>query len=149
MWMMTTRRPTLTNDFASMQHRMDRLMTDLLGPNAITTNGASWVPAVDVLEDKDAIRIVAELPGVKPEDVKIALEHRTLTIRGEKKQVAEEQTEKVHRYERTYGSFERTFTLPQTVDAERVQASYSHGVLTVTVPRVEAAKPREIPVAVN
>ena len=105
---------------------------------------AAWTPAVDVFEDKDAVKIVAELPGVKPEDVKISLENQTLTMRGEKRQVAEEKTERVHRYERTYGAFERTFALPGTVDADRIEASYADGLLTVTLPKVERARPRQI-----
>lgn len=105
---------------------------------------AAWTPAVDVFEDKDAVKIVAELPGVKPEDVKISLENQTLTMRGEKRQVAEEKTERVHRYERTYGAFERTFALPGTVDADRIEANYADGLLTVTLPKVERARPRQI-----
>src|SRR4249919_2473147 len=97
---------------------------------------AAWTPAVDVFEDKDAVKIVAELPGVKAEDVKISLENQTLTLRGEKRQVAEEKTERLHRYERTYGAFERTFALPGTVDADRIEASYADGLLTVTLPKV-------------
>lgn len=92
---------------------------------------------------------MAELPGVRPEDVRISLENSTLTLRGEKKQVAEENTERVHRYERAYGTFERTFTLPSTVDHERIQADYENGILTVTLPKVERARPKEIPVSVR
>jgi HSP20 family protein len=102
-----------------------------------------------VFEDKDAVKIVAELPGVSPEDVKISLENNLLTIRGEKRQHAEEQTERVHRYERTYGAFERAFSLPTTVDPHKIQANYSNGILTVTIPKAERARPREIPVKVS
>jgi HSP20 family protein len=109
----------------------------------------AWIPPVDVVEEKDAVRIVAELPGVKPEDVKIALENNVLTIRGEKRQVAQERTERVHRYERTYGLFERSFSVPDTVDAEHVRAAYDNGVLTITLPKAERAKPREITVEVT
>ncbi len=109
---------------------------------------AAWVPAVDIFEEPEAIRIVAEVPGVKPEDVKISLENNVLTIHGTKQQTAEERTERVHRYERTYGAFERSFTLPATVDAGSIKASYEHGVLTVTLPKVEKAKPRQIEVQV-
>jgi len=125
MFLTTTRRP-----FESFQ-------------TAITS---AWYPAVDVFEDKDAVKIVAELPGVKPQDVKLSLESNTLTIRGEKKQQAEERSERVHRYERSYGSFERAFVLPSTVDGEKISADYRDGVLTVTVPKAERARPREIPV---
>jgi HSP20 family protein len=107
---------------------------------------SSWYPACDVFEDKDSVKIVAELPGVKPEDVKLSLEHNLLTIRGEKKQEAEEKSERIHRYERTYGAFERAFVLPNTVDGDKITAEYQNGVLTVVVPKVERARPREIPV---
>jgi HSP20 family protein len=107
---------------------------------------SSWAPVCDVFEDKDGIKIVAEIPGVDPQDVKLSMENNTLTIRGEKKQQAEEKTERVHRYERSYGLFERSFALPRTVDPDRVEAEYGNGILTVTLPKSERAKPREIQV---
>ena len=115
-------------------------------PDLVTS---AWVPPTDIFEDAEGIKIALELPGLKPEDVKLTIENDSLTIRGEKKQVAEEKTTKVHRYERSYGAFERSFTIPNTVDAERVGAKFDHGVLTVTLPKAERAKPREIPVKVN
>jgi HSP20 family protein len=110
---------------------------------------AAWTPAVDVFEDKDAVKIIAELPGVKSEDVKLSIENNVLTLRGEKKQVAEEKTERVHRYERSYGMFERSFALPNTVDADRVEARFENGLLTIQLPKVERARPREIEVKVS
>ena len=124
---------------------LDEALTGWPVGNGVST--AAWLPSVDVFEDKESLKIVAELPGLKPEDVKITLENSTLTLRGEKKQVAEEKTERVHRYERSYGSFERSFSLPNTVDAEKVAAAFENGVLTVTLPKAEKAKPREIAVA--
>ena len=85
---------------------------------------------------------------MKPEEVKIFVEGNLLTIKGTKEQVAEEKAEKVHRYERTYGAFEGTFTLPATVDPEKIKAAYENGVLTITLPKVEAAKPHLIKVEV-
>lgn len=130
----------------------NRLFNDVLGAFD-RQNGesamAAWAPPVDIVEEGDAIRIMAELPGVKPEDVRISLEGNVLTIHGTKQQTAEERTERVHRYERTYGAFERTFTLPATVDASNIKATYAHGVLTVTLPKVEKAKPRQIQVEVS
>ena len=105
---------------------------------------AAWVPVVDIFEEPDFLRIVAEIPGVKPENVKISVEDNVLTIHGTKEQVAEEKAEKVHRYERTYGSFERSFTLPATVNAEAIKASYEHGLLTLLLPKLEKAKARQI-----
>ena len=132
-------------------NRINRMLNDLFSDvdwSLQNGNTASWVPPVDVLEEADAIRIAAELPGVKPEDVKISVEGKVLTVAGTKQQVAEERTERVHRYERTYGSFARTFTLPSTVDTEQIKAGYDHGVLTITLPKAEQAKPRQIAVEV-
>lgn len=139
------------NDFATLGTRINRMLNDVFSgadwtyPDSAT---AAWVPPVDVLEQPEAIRIMAELPGVKPEDVKISVEGNVLTVHGTKQQVAEERTERVHRYERTYGAFERTFTLPATVDAEHIKAGYENGVLTITLPKAEQAKPRQIAVEV-
>jgi len=121
---------------------------DVLGSLNGDSPEASWVPPVDIFEDAEAIHILSEVPGVSPSDLKISLENNVLTIRGSKQQVARERTERVHRYERTYGTFERSFTLPATVDASNIKASYEHGVLTVTLPRAETAKPRRIEVQV-
>ena len=144
---MTTRRPT--EPWQSLR-RLTNVLDEAFStyPEEGHTVTASWYPACDVFEDKDAIKIVAEVPGVTPEDVKISLENQTLTVRGEKRQVAEEKTERVHRYERSYGAFERTFVLPSSVDSERIEASYQNGILTVSVPKAERARPREIPVNV-
>jgi HSP20 family protein len=147
----TTRRPL---ESMTSLRRLNSILDDAFSswPFQTQENGAltsSWIPACDVFEDKDAVKIVAEVPGVAPEDVKISLEHNLLTIRGEKRQHAEEQTERVHRYERTYGSFERAFSLPTTVDPEKIAANYANGILTVTIPKAERARPREIPVKVS
>jgi HSP20 family protein len=110
---------------------------------------AAWLPLVDIVEEPEYIRLVAEVPGVKPENVKIFVEGNLLTIKGTKEQVAEEKAEKVHRYERTYGAFERTFTLPAAVAPDKIKATYENGVLTLTLPKVEAAKPHLIKVEVT
>ena len=146
-----SRRPL---DSMTSLRRLNSMLDDAFSawPFQSQENGAvtsSWLPATDVFEDKDAVKIVAEVPGVPPEDVKISLENNLLTIRGEKRQQAEEKTERVHRYERTYGSFERAFSLPTTVDPEKIAASYANGILTVTIPKAERARPREIPVKVG
>jgi HSP20 family protein len=109
--------------------------------NVITS---SWFAPTDVSEDAEAIQISMELPGVDPDEVRLSLENNILTVRGEKKQQSDEISERVHRFERTYGRFERTFVLPNTVDAEGVDARYENGVLLITVPKAERAKPREI-----
>lgn len=113
-----------------------------LGENGSVTS--AWVPAVDITENKEVVRITTELPGVRPEDVKLSVENSILTIRGEKRSTHEEKTDRMHRYERQYGSFERTFALPSTVDVDRIEARYDNGVLTVELPKVEKAKPKQI-----
>jgi HSP20 family protein len=110
---------------------------------------SAWIPPTDIFEDADGVKIVVELPGLKPEDVKLTMENHTLTIRGEKKQIAEEKTTRVHRYERSYGAFERSFTLPNSADEEKVTAKFEHGVLSVTLPKADKAKPRSIEVKVG
>lgn len=147
MFMNVTRRATApVPEVYSSLHRLNRMMDEALGGWNGGTLASAWTPSCDVFEDKENLKLVLELPGVKPEDVKLSVENQVLTIRGEKKQVAEESRERWHRYERTYGSFERTFRLPGTVDAELIQATVDHGVLTITLPKSEKSKPREIPV---
>ena len=142
-------------DVQTPQGRLNRMLDEAFRgwPLANQEDGGSlvgqWVPPVDVFEDRDAVRIMAELPGVKADDVKISLENNVLTIRGEKRQAAEQKTDQVHRYERYYGVFERSFTVPSTVDAEHIKASYDLGVLTVRLPKLERAKPRQIEVKVE
>jgi len=151
MFVTTSRRPL---DRMTSLRRLNSVLDEALGswPFQSEENGtltSSWLPACDVFEDRDAVKIVAEVPGVRAEDVKISLENNLLTIRGEKKQHAEEKSERVHRYERTYGTFERAFSLPTSVDPDKIAASYANGVLTVTIPKAERARPREIPVKVG
>lgn len=137
---------------SSLGDRIQRVLNETLGGldwEYRDSAAASWVPPVDVLEEADSIRITAEIAGVKPEDVEISLEGNLLTVRGTKQQEAEENTERVHRYERTYGAFERAFTLPASVDSKDIKASYDNGVLTITLPKSEKAKPRQIRVEVG
>ncbi len=152
MFTITRSTSPVLSDVQALQNRIGRLFDEAMrgwpGEDGSPMIG-SWAPPVDIFEDHDSVQIAAELPGVKPEEVKISLENNVLTIRGEKRQVAEEKTEHVHRYERCYGVFERSFTVPSTVDADRIQASYEHGVLTVRLPKVEKTKPRQIAVKVE
>lgn len=142
-------------EMTTMARRLNRLFDQALQDSQAWSREDSgsvtsaWLPAVDIFEEKDAIRIMAELPGVKADDVTISLENNVLTIRGEKRQAAEEQTERVHRFERCYGVFERGFTVPTTVDADHIKAAYEDGVLAVTLPKVERAKARRISVEVQ
>ena len=108
-----------------------------------------WAPAVDVYEDKDNIIINAEIPGVKKEDIKIELTGNQLTISGERKLEKEEKKKNYHRIERFYGNFMRTFTIPDTVQKDKISASYKDGVLKVVLPKAEEAKPKEIKIEVK
>jgi HSP20 family protein len=147
--MAITRRENTPNLFGLQ--RLNRILDEAFaglpfpdqGGNILT---ASWVPPTDVSEDANSIRISMELAGVNPDDVRISLENNVLTVRGEKQQEEEESDDRVHRIERIYGMFQRTFVLPNTVDPERIEARYENGVLTVSIPKTERARPREIPV---
>ncbi len=105
-----------------------------------------FVPAVDIYEDKDAIYVKAELPGVKPEEVNLHVENNILTLTGERKLEKEDKREGYHRVERTYGAFTRSFALPNNVAADQVQADMSEGILTVKIPKKAEAQPKRIEV---
>ena len=148
------RTPEPNQDVYSSLTRLSRLMDEAFGafPTAPSNGdavGSSWTPSVDIREDKDHLTITMDVPGVRPEDVKISLENQVLTIAGEKQALLQEKDERWHRWERHYGHFERTFTLPSTVDAERIEATSDNGVLTIRLPKVEKARPREIQVKTN
>jgi HSP20 family protein len=103
-----------------------------------------WVPSVDILEEKDSLRLSAELPGVDKKDVRINIQNGILTIEGEKKQESEKKEDDYYRTERFYGKFTRSFTLPSGIDAENVKADFRDGILHITLPKTEKAKPRQI-----
>ena len=126
---------------------IDRLFDETFGlKNGTGIFSDTWVPMVDVAEDDKAYEITVEVPGVAPEDLKINVEGKTLTVSGEKKQETRKEDGRVHRFERRYGSFTRTFTLPETVDGDAIEAKTRNGVLTLMLPKIEKAKPRAIPV---
>jgi HSP20 family protein len=110
---------------------------------------ADWVPSVDVSETDGEYQIKAEIPDVKKEDVKVTLEDGVLTIQGERKQEKEDKGKKYHRVERTYGSFVRSFTLPDLVDEEKVKAEFKDGILKLQLPKSEKARPKAIEVKVG
>ncbi len=127
-----------------------RLFQDAVN-RLFTEAGAArpWAPPVDILETSDELILKADLPDVNPENVNIQIEDGTLTLRGERKFEKEHESVGYHRLERSYGSFVRCFSVPDTVDTERVKADYHNGVLTVTLPKKEVAKPRSIKIEVN
>jgi HSP20 family protein len=139
-------------EVGALEQRVSRFFNDALRNldwEYRDSAAASWTPPVDIFEEADAIRIQAELPGIKPDQVQLSVEGNVLSLSGTKQQESETRTERVHRFERTYGAFERTFTLPTTIDPAGIKAAYEHGVLTVVLPKVEKAKPRQIPVQVS
>ena len=148
----TIQRDPMLHLLHHLEHQIGRTFTEPFRaaewpvPEGVTT---AWLPLVDIFEESDVIRLVAEVPGVRPEDVKISVEGSLLTIKGTKEQVAEPKAEKVHRYERTYGAFERTFTLSASIDSNKIKATYNLGVLTITLPKAETAKPHLIKVEVT
>ena len=124
-------------------NRLERMFQAAF-PTESLARGA-WVPAVDIYETADSTVIIkAELPEMKRDDIKVTVEHNTLTIEGERKFANAGESEKYHRVERGYGEFSRRFTLPNTVDAGKVEATYQDGVLTVKLPRREESKARQI-----
>jgi len=110
---------------------------------------AEWVPVVDIIEDEKEYLVKAELPGVARENVHVTVEKGRLSIKGERHFEKEEDGKKYHRVERSYGSFLRSFNLPENADAEKVEAEFKDGVLFVHLPKQEKPKPREIEVRVN
>ena len=138
---------------ANYSSRLGRLFEQMLeSPRQREENGSllgQWIPPVDVIEEGETIRLVAELPGVKPEDVRISLENNVLTVQGEKRREGVQEDDKAYRFERAYGMFERSFTLPATIDANKIVAKFDAGLLTILLPKVEAAKPRQITVTIE
>ena len=108
-----------------------------------------WLPALDAHEDKESFTVQVELPGFKREDIQVSLQDGVLTISGERKEEKVSQETEVHRQERYYGQFSRALTLPTAVAADKVKAAYKDGILTVTLPKAEEAKPKHIDVSVN
>ena len=136
-------------EFAVMQDRLNRLFGNVYLRDEDTGFRGTWVPPVDIFEtDKHDLVLRAELPGMTREDIEVTVENGTIVIKGEKKFDPEVKEEHYRRIERTYGAFQRSFTLPNTVDATTVAAEYKNGVLTITLPFKEEAKPRTINVDV-
>jgi HSP20 family protein len=144
---MALARWTPTGNLTSFQHEMNRMFNDFFrggtGEEAGSGLGA-WTPPVDTYETDDALVIQVDLPGVSKDDVSVDVHQNTLTLRGQRKPDVGVPQDRYHRVERTYGTFQRTFVLPTTVDQEKVQATFKDGVLELHLPRSAAAKPRRI-----
>ena len=135
----------------SLRRDFDRLFEDLWSNDEGATNGreTTWRPSVDIRETDQEFLIHADLPGIRQEDLEITVTDGRLTIKGQRHQEKESKEGGLHRVERAYGTFTRTFDLPAAVDTGAVAAAYRDGVLTVTVPKAEEAKPKQIEVKVS
>jgi HSP20 family protein len=130
------------NGLRLFQGTLNRLLSDQAATRP-------WAPLVDILETENELVLHADVPGVELKDIDIQIENDTLTLKGERKFEKEEKDKGFHRLERSYGSFVRYFTIPETVDSENVKADYQNGVLTVTLPKKEVAKPKAIKVQIS
>jgi len=133
-------------DLVTLREKMNRLFED-----AVTGRGedkdlvtSSWAPAVDIYEDENQLVLTAEVPGIEEKDIEIKLEDNTLSIHGERKMEKETKEENYHRIERAYGSFYRSFTLPNYIDQEKIRAEHENGVLKITMPKRPELKPRKV-----
>jgi len=137
-------------ELATLQDRMNRLFQETAGSGetSLTTTGA-FIPPVDVYEDEQGLRLKLEVPGIEEKDLDVRIENNVLSIRGERKFEKEEKEENFHRIERRYGSFARSFTLPNTIDSEKIAAEYKNGVLTLQLGKKAEAKPKQIKVSIG
>ena len=134
-------------ELMSLQNEMNRLFSRSYGSGDVLDVGSrTWAPPLDIHEREDAYVITAEVPGVEPGNIEVTLEDSVLTIRGERRFYDKVEEESFHRVERRFGQFVRQLTLPGQVDGDKIDASYRDGLLTLTVPKSEAAKPKRITV---
>jgi HSP20 family protein len=138
-------------DFSTLQDRVNRIFRESFSPErpdeALTTS--NFAPPVDVYEDEHNITLKIEVPGIDEKDINVSIENNTLTVHGERRFEKDEKEENFHRVERMYGSFTRSFTLPNTVDLEQVSAHYENGVLKIRLAKKAEAKPKLIKVNVE
>jgi HSP20 family protein len=135
--------------FAAISREMGRLVNDIARPSSSGWAGYGLTPPADILESEAAFKVVVDLPGHDPKAIQIQVENDTLSVQSERRFAEPAKDETQHRSERAHGTFFRSFTLPATVDAAKVSAAYENGVLTVTLPKREEAKPRSIAVTVK
>ncbi len=134
-------------EFRNLARRFDQAFTPSTARRDEEMSLGSWLPPVDIAEDKDRIVLTAELPGFRQDQIEVQMENGVLTLRGERRFDGESNGKNYHRVERSYGQFVRSFTLPNNVDRERIQASFSDGLLEIALPKREDAKPRQIKIA--
>jgi HSP20 family protein len=132
-------------EMSLLQNQMNRLFESALQGRSAETNGTTtWTPAADIYESENDLIVNLDIPGIDPKMVDIRVENNLLTIRGERSFEKNQQAENFHRVERTYGTFARSFALSTAVDADKVRAAYNAGVLNITLPKAESAKPKKI-----
>jgi len=140
-------------EISSLQREMDRLFSQyfgrIRGPEEEGLAVAAWSPAVDIYETDEKLVLKVELPGLKKEDIDIQVRDNTLTLKGEKKFEKEVKEENYHRTERAYGTFQRSFTLPSTIKQEGIEAIFKDGILEISLPKAEEAKPKQIKIQVK
>ncbi len=134
-------------DLVTLRDRMNRLFEDAVSTARTEEKdmiSSSWAPAVDIYEDEKELVLTAEIPGINEKDVNIKIEDNTLIIHGERKLEKETREENYHRIERAYGSFYRSFTLPNHIDQDKIQAEHENGVLKITMPKKPELQPRKV-----
>ena len=139
----------LALEFTHMQREIDRIFDRVRTGAKDDGQSSFWIPPVDIVERENDYFVRVELPGVNKSDVKITAKNDVLTIKGEKKMEVEKKEDNFHRIERSYGTFQRSFTLPSSVMSDKIEASYNDGILTISLPKSEETKPREIEVKVK
>jgi HSP20 family protein len=139
----------LSLEFTHMQREIDRIFDRFRGGAQEDDQSSYWIPPVDIVERENDYFVKVELPGVEKKDVKITAQNDILTIKGEKKMEHEKKGDNYRRIERSYGTFQRSFTLPSSVISDKIEASYDGGILTISLPKVAEAKPKEIEVKVK
>jgi len=139
------------NDMLSIQEEMNKLFNTYFSrvSESPDSENLSWIPAVDIFEDGESVKVICEVPGIKKDEVKISIQENVLTISGEKKRYPEDKEGSYHKVERRCGTFQRSFSLPSSVDQEKVKATYKDGVLTINLPKTEEEKPKEVSIAVK
>lgn len=134
-------------ELTALQSEVNRLFSRVGGGEVAERQ--SWTPSIDVIETDDSIKLKAELAGMDPKDINIEVQDNVLTVSGERRFEEEVKEDKYYRIERRYGSFSRSLALPQAMDESKIEAKYENGVLEVTVPKAEIAKPKKIAVAIG
>jgi HSP20 family protein len=115
----------------------------------ISNSNSNWLPSTDITEDKNGYKVTLELPGLDRENIEVKLEDRILTVKGERKEEKESKESRFHKIERHYGSFVRTFRLPESVKSDKIEAKFKNGLLSIDIPKADEVKPKEIEVKVS